>query len=212
MTVNYNGAGGGIVHHAGQDFVSFEQLARQQKPAWSAAEKRLAKKFLDVSEINGEEVVAGWNLTAKLPRAIDAIVRYRMQQNRPQQGPRELTGNYKDVHFVAAHTGLSEQGAIDAAKQCGAIAVDPQTGEQKINWHLFDRAWRQGEFRAAVKRADKNRVAEQSAAKIQAAAEKKSDDQILAQARAAEDARCAAALEHARAQQRAASAANRRHQ
>ena len=150
MTVHY-GPNTGVIHHQGADYIPFEQLAQQQKPAWSTDEKRLAKKFLDVSVIAGEEVVAGWNLTGKLPRAVDAIVRYRMERARPERGPRELTGNYKDVHFVAAHTGLSEQGAIDAAKQCGAIAVDPQTGEKKINWHLLDRAWRQGEFRAAVK-------------------------------------------------------------
>ena len=44
----------------------------QQRPAWTAAEKQLAKNILGrFCDWRGEEVVAGWNLTGKLPRTVE---------------------------------------------------------------------------------------------------------------------------------------------
>ncbi len=206
MTIEYNGAGHGVSRRQTPDYVSLLDIAASQVPPWTSDELDHVLKLRKLQPVvlDGERKVASWHLQAKLPAAVAAIIDYRMTKNRPVQGPRSLGSGYKDLHFAAAHTGLSEAGVIDAAQQADAIAIDPATGEKKVDWGRFDRAWRNREFRSAVTRADKNRVAQQSADRVQAAAKEQTDDQILADARAVEDARCAAALENARAQQRAA--------
>ena len=45
MTINGYGDSRGLVRHQSQDFIPLEQLAREQRPSWSAAEQLIAKQF-----------------------------------------------------------------------------------------------------------------------------------------------------------------------
>ena len=108
---------------------------------------------------------------------------------------------------AAKDTGLSPESVLAEARSIGAVAVDPTGGPAQIVWSVFDRFWRSPANRQAAKQRDRNRRATQSATKIQQSAKEQSQDEILRDARETEDARCAAALERACAQQRAASCA-----
>ncbi len=115
----------GLVRHQSQDFIPLEQLAREQRPAWTTAEKLIAKRILDVSLLNGVEVIPAANMTSKVPSAVDAIIRHRMAQQRPERGPQSPNPHaHHTVERVAKDTGLSAESVLGEARSIGAVAVD----------------------------------------------------------------------------------------
>ena len=102
-----------------------ERLAQQQRPAWTRGRKAAGKKILGRFGNRGEEVVAGWNLTGKLPRAVDAIVRYPHGAQRPERRPKAPNAHAcHTVERAAKDTGLSEESVLAEARTIGAVAVD----------------------------------------------------------------------------------------
>ena len=133
MTINGYGDSRGLVRHQAQDFIPFELLASEQRPAWTRDEKLIAKRILDVSLLNGREVIPAANMTSKVPSAVDAIIRHRMAQQRPERGPQSPNAHAcHTVERAAKDTGLSEQSVLAEARTIGALAVDARRDQSKL--------------------------------------------------------------------------------